>query len=378
MRKFSLIVLIIFLFFLSSCDEKDVFNEVPGKPGKDGTSLLVDNGNPSSNLGNIGDSYIDIKSWDYYVKVIDGWILVGNIKGSVESDYIGTEGLKFYPINETECAVSVGNARYLKEIVIPSKYKNYTVTTIDSGMGQYDTGFSQCFNLKKITLPNTITTIEENAFASCPNLKEITIPDSVTYIGSEAFANCVSLDFNEFDNGYYLGNLNNPYLVFIRAKDSYIKTCVINENTKIIYSYAFAFCRDLKQIDIPKGVISIADHVFADCISLEKIIIPEGVESINYGTFFNCKSLKSIDIPNSVTAIGTSAFSQCVELITIVISIKVTTISDSTFSNCENLTIFCEAESKPDDWNLFWNRDEPVYWAEEWEYDENGNPVPIS
>lgn len=56
MRKIIVILLMIFLFTLSSCD------------GKDGASLLIDSGNPNSDFGEIGDSYIDKESWNYFFK----------------------------------------------------------------------------------------------------------------------------------------------------------------------------------------------------------------------------------------------------------------------------------------------------------------------
>ena len=40
--------------------------------------------------------------------------------------------------------------------------------------------------------------------------------------------------------------------------------------------------------------------------------------------------------------------------------------------------IYCEAKSKPDKWHTnFAYKNAKVYWADEWEYDENNNPVPL-
>ncbi len=64
-----------------------------GKDGEDGTSLLTGHGVPSSSLGKEGDSYIDLDTWDYYVKTSNGWVKQGNIKGSDGEDgQSGTDG----------------------------------------------------------------------------------------------------------------------------------------------------------------------------------------------------------------------------------------------------------------------------------------------
>lgn len=62
----------------------------PGKDGvdgKDGTSMHTGHGAPSNLLGQVGDSYVDLDTWDFYVKYENGWVLEGNIKGNNGSDY---------------------------------------------------------------------------------------------------------------------------------------------------------------------------------------------------------------------------------------------------------------------------------------------------
>ena len=61
------------------------------------------------------------------------------------------------------------------------------------------------FNLASIDIPNSVTTIGDNAFQYCSSLTSITIPDNVTSIGDYAFSGCSSL--TSVILGYYLNSL---------------------------------------------------------------------------------------------------------------------------------------------------------------------------
>ena len=92
--KFIKFVVLIFVLFLCtsllySCGSKEVVGpqgeqgiqgEVgpqgpQGEPGKDGTSLLTGNGEPTSTIGIVGDSYIDLDTWSFYIKTTNGWVI---------------------------------------------------------------------------------------------------------------------------------------------------------------------------------------------------------------------------------------------------------------------------------------------------------------
>ena len=88
------------------------------------------------------------------------------------------------------------------------------------------------------------------------------------------------------------------------------------------------------------------------------------VTTIKYRAFYNRRSLKSITIPNSVTTIGEDAFLYCRSLKSITIPNSVTTIGRDAFRDCDSLTIYCEAESKPEGWSSSWNNsNRPVVWG---------------
>lgn len=70
------------------------------------------------------------------------------------------------------------------------------------------------------------------------------------------------------------------------------------------------------------------------------------------GAFRECNNLKDIVIPESVESIEANAFTSG--------------------------RLFCEAKSKPKGWKKgFASKNVKVYYADEWTYDENNNPILI-
>ena len=142
--------------------------------------------------------------------------------------------------------------------------------------------FSDCSSLTSINIPNSVTSIGDNAFGSCYSLTSITIPSSVTSIGESVFQYCIGLTSIE------------------------IPSSVTSIGNDVFYE-----CSSLTSIDIPSSVTSIGNHVFYECSSLTSITIPNSVTSIGESAFDKCSGLTSITIPNSVTSIGMQAFTGC-------------------------------------------------------------------
>ncbi len=76
-----------------------------------------------------------------------------------------------------------GNCYYITDITLPD-----TLTNIE------DNAFSNCSSLRSISLPNSITNIKGYTFQNCTSLKDIYIPDSVISIDNKAFLDCTALD----------------------------------------------------------------------------------------------------------------------------------------------------------------------------------------
>ncbi len=199
----------------------------------------------------------------------------------------GSEGLTYIISEDETYATCTGMGSCTEtDIVIASTYEGLPVTSIDS-----------------------------NAFYGCSSLTGVTIPDSITSIGDSAFYDCTNLIYNEFNNAYYLGNENNPYVVLMKAKNKSITSCEINSNTKFIHSNVFYNCTSLTNITIPDSVKSINYYAFSNCTSLTSVTIGNSVTGIGFSAFAGCSSLTSITIPRSVTSIGKYAFSGCSSLL---------------------------------------------------------------
>ena len=187
------------------------------------------------------------------------------------------------------------------DIEIPSKYNGMPVTEIgtwafanpirfvdveaDNTDFEIDYFISIPNYLKSITIPDSVTLIDDYAFLSCTNLTSVVIGDSVTTIGEGAFAHCSSLE-----------NL------------------VIGDSVTSIGSGAFSSCDSLTSVEIPDSVTSIGDSAFVWCDSLTSVEIGDSVTTIGNEAFAGCSSLTSVVIPDSVTSIGNGAFWGCLKL----------------------------------------------------------------
>ena len=119
--------------------------------------------------------------------------------------------------------------------------------------------------LKKILLPNNLTSIGTEAFYDCRNLTNIIIPDGVTRIGERTFSSCVSLT-----------------------------SATIGKNVNEICERAFDECSKLTNIIIPDAVTQIREHAFSRCVSLTNATIGKNVTEIRGYAFEGCSSLSEV------------------------------------------------------------------------------------
>lgn len=250
-------------------------------------------------------------------------VTIPNSVTSIEKDAFGfCAGLTSVTIPNS--VISIENDAFRSCIGLTSVAIGNSVTSIG------DRTFFQCSGLESINVDtgnqyySSIDGILYNKDASflilCPVLKEsVTIPNSVTSIGDQAFENCRSL-----------------------------MSVIIPNSVTSIGNQAFSRCSGMTSLTIGNSVIYIGDRAFEYCRGLTSITIGESVASIGSYAFFGCFGLKSVIIPNSVTTIGDHAFSRCTGLTTATIGNSVTSIGDNAFEFCNMRRIYCQAVTPPD------------------------------
>lgn len=198
--------------------------------------IAVHVGNEEFVLKNAGGKKL-AGSNDYFVVTDDGICHLFDANG-IEKDISAITTL-------SEDIVS----KDIKKIVIPN-----SVTSID------DWAFYLCSNLTNMTMPNSVTNIGKHAFYGCSGLTSVTIPDSVTSIEFEAFYDC-----NRLTN------------------------VTISDSVTSIETMAFASCTSLASAMIPSSVTSIGDYVFYQCNSLKSLVFKsktlEEVKDMDYYPF---------------------------------------------------------------------------------------------
>ena len=122
-----------------------------------------------------------------------------------------------------------------------------------------------------------------------------------------------------YGGGRYIGNENNPYLVFVGIVDRNASSVEIHPNTRIIAEYALANCQSLTSITVPNGVVAIDRSAFSGSSYFKSVYLPATLKYLMTGAFS-----------------GTTA----------------------------SLVIYCPLPSMPENgWSTSWHKDAEIVWG---------------
>ena len=130
-----------------------------------------------------------------------------SIPNSVETIEVGA----FCGENLKSIIVAKDNSHYCSENGVLFDISKKTLFQYPKGIkGKYtipnsvttigDEAFWDCTGLTSITIPNSVTMIGEESFGGCIGLTSVTIPNSVTAIGWRAFSECTGLSLLTIEN----------------------------------------------------------------------------------------------------------------------------------------------------------------------------------
>lgn len=194
----------------------------------------------------------------------------------------------------------------------------------------YPQAFAGNEYIKKVIIPEGVTSIMRLAFANCDNLEEVVLPSTLETIEIAAFANTDNLTKINLGNVKTIGEQ-----AFWHSGVSEIDL----SSCTYIDSFAFVYCRNLKNIDLTRVGI-VGGGAFAHCQGLESVTIPANtsMDHQNYldgGVFSGCRYLKKVTIYSD--NVGVRAFSDCIALESVTFMNDVNTIGDDAFNGCESL-----------------------------------------
>ena len=172
-----------------------------------------------------------------------------------------------------------------------------SVTTL----GRYAFAYN---SLSHVTVPESITVIPDGCFFYNEELASVSIPETVTEIGGSAFGYCEALT-----------------------------EITLPENLTALGEAAFWGCWQLRSIVIPEGIRALESSVFYDCMNLQTVQLPSRLESIDYWCFQDCSSLRDLVLPDTLQTIGASAFEGTASLRSIVFPASLRELSAVSFRN---------------------------------------------
>lgn len=275
----------------------------------------------------------------------------------------------------------------------------YDLDLSETNLEELPSGFFQNnTKLNKITFPNTLQSIEDEAFVGCVNIgTDISIPASCTTIGNrafynlyfaklvfngstnvqeDAFRNCSLLKEVTLASGMEIGTnaflstaleeLSIPANVIIGNNAfniTTIKNVTFNGGGQEIGDNVFnnsvekftfngtlksigSFAPSVETIDV-NDISTWCKLPFTNPVSIYKltingndannIVISDDIKSLREYLFYDCPTIETIQLPDDITEIPNQTFYNCINLSTVNLPTNLEAIGNSAFWGCSSI-----------------------------------------
>lgn len=230
-----------------------------------------------------------------------------------------------------------------KNFTIGSSALGYTgVTKLDlpEGLTTIPSAFSDS-KIQQVTIPTTVTNIENAAFSRLSSLTKVTFAKG----GTED----LTIGYNAF-NGTYITTFELPArTVELGAATSNSSKGGVFSGCKKLTSFTLEKVTDEATGEVKTSPIeTLYNKMFYNCSVLASVELPETITALgnvygstysnSYSPFYGCAKLASMVIPDTVDSVQKYLFYKCSGLKTVTLSANMTELPSNFFEGCTALT----------------------------------------
>lgn len=183
--------------------------------------------------------------------------------------------------------------------------------------------FLSHYNVKSVSLPESLISIGSQTFQGCDSLTTITIPKNVAHIGDVQGTPATTFSGDLWESIEVDPENERYYSIDGVLFDRYSNTLLCYPQGKTDESYT-----------VPDGILEI--DYGALWFFKGELTLPDGLQKIDNSAFYAAE-FTTLELPDTVTSIGEMAFTNCDQLTGITLPASVQSVDASAFASCEQL-----------------------------------------